>query len=141
MLSLSKQERAGRVRRVQNEVLVSTKSYPAASAWACSSVTLPWLSTATTIGSSSLGMPSGSCGRDDHTSQDQAARVFAHRSQLRALAGEERCGRHVIKCVGGPASESLIAGGGNFLGDGERALRGVLQRAPELTWDFRRVGG
>ena len=41
---------------------------------------------------------------DDHTSQDQAARVFAHRSQLRALAGEERCGRHVIKCVGGRAS-------------------------------------
>lgn len=41
---------------------------------------------------------------DDHTSQGQAARVFAHRTQMRALAGEERCSRHMIECVGGRAS-------------------------------------
>ena len=53
MLSLSKQERAGRVlvlRRVQDEVLVCTESYPAASAWACSSVTLPWRGNVTVLG-------------------------------------------------------------------------------------------
>ena len=77
---------------------------------------------------------------DDHSGQNQAPGVFAHSSQLCAFAGEEGCCRHVIERVGGLASEGLVAGSRDFLGDGQRALRGVLQRPPALARNFRRVG-